>query len=152
MNRVRDSLQEVDHIKEIKEQGRSRSGRDPRSNGNVFCVTKRDYLERNKRCKEKEISSGDFAVVEDGYESVDVLLVTTEKPHDEWILDSTCSFHMSPYRDWFCHCDFTRLDGGKVLMGNDVACQLESIGSIKFKLSNGTTKILSEVRFVTRLK
>lgn len=46
----------------------------------------------------------------------------------------------------------TRLDGGKILMGNDVACQLESIGSIKFKLSNGTTKILYVVRFVPGLK
>lgn len=57
---------------------------------------------------------------------------------------------MSPYRD--SSCDFTRLDGGKVLMGNDVACQLESIGSIKFKLSNGTTKFLYVVRFVPGLK
>lgn len=37
-------------------------------------------------------------------------------------------------------------------MGNDVACQVEGIGFIKLKLSNGTTKILSEVRFVPELK
>lgn len=37
-------------------------------------------------------------------------------------------------------------------MGNDVACNIEGIGSIKLKLSNGKTKILSEVRFVSGIK
>lgn len=46
MNRVRAYLQEVDHIRENQRTGADLDqGRDPRSNGNVFCVTKRDYLE-----------------------------------------------------------------------------------------------------------
>lgn len=78
------------------------------------------------------------------------MLVTIENPKKNWILDSGCSFHMSPYKEWFSK--FTKLDGGKLLMGNNVVCQVEGIGSVKVQLINGMTKILIEVRFAPGLK
>ena len=39
---------------------------------------------------------------------------------DKWILDSGCSYHMCPLKDWFS--SFEEFDG-VVLMGNDNACK-----------------------------
>lgn len=111
---------------------------------------KENYPDRKQKPNDKDGDSGDAAIAEDGYESADMLLVTTEKSENEWIMDSGFSFHMSPNRHWIC--DFTKVDGGKVLMGNNVVCQVEGVGSIKIKLENETVKILSDVRFVPELK
>lgn len=40
-----------------------------------------------------------------------------------WILDSGCSFHMSPHRQWFL--DFKDMDSGKVLLGNNQECRIK---------------------------
>lgn len=34
----------------------------------------------------------------EGYESSDVLMVANNDVHDRWIMDSGCSFHMTPER------------------------------------------------------
>ena len=39
---------------------------------------------------------------------------------DAWIVDSECTFHMCPNRDWF-H-TYEDVDQGTVLMGNDTTC------------------------------
>jgi hypothetical protein len=67
---------------------------------------KRDYpnWKKNKN-DENEGSPKSANVVEDNSEDVDgdMLSVasTSEHPVDFWILDSTCSFHVTPNRDWF---------------------------------------------------
>ena len=68
----------------------------------------------------------------------------------EWILDSGCSYHMCPNREWFS--SFKELDGGAVLMGNDHACQTKGIGKIRLKLHSGIVRVLEDVRYVPDLK
>ena len=47
------------------------------------------------------------------------------RPKDEWILDSGCSYYMCPNRDWFI--TYREINGGSVLMGNNVACKTVGI-------------------------
>ncbi|KAG8480295.1 hypothetical protein CXB51_024758 [Gossypium anomalum] len=69
---------------------------------------------------------------------------------DEWILDSGCTYHMSPNREWFS--DLVELNEGIVYMGNDNACKTVGIGSIQLKNQDGSTRVLTDVRYVPNLK
>lgn len=65
---------------------------------------------------------------------------------NDWILDSDCSYHICPYRDWFVI--YTSLDGGNVLMGNHIACKIIGIRTVKIRMFDGVVKILTDVRHV----
>ena len=106
---------------------------------------KKDCSERLGKGKEKQ-SDGDVSVASEGYESSEVLLVTDRDSGVEWILDSGCTFHMSPIRSYFD--TFEELDGGRVLMGNNAVCNVEGIGTIKLKLHDGVVRTLSDVRYI----
>ena len=82
--------------------------------------------------KFEDSDQGDAASVSDGYDSAEVLAVTCDDPKDEWILDSGCTFHMTPRRDWFV--EYKEINGRKVLMGNNVACNIVGIGSVRIKM------------------
>ena len=69
---------------------------------------------------------------------------------DEWILDSGCSFHMSPNRSWFIN--FDEHESGTVYMGNNNTCTVQGIGDIKLKLHDGKIRLLTNVRYVPGLK
>jgi hypothetical protein len=45
---------------------------------------------------------------------------------DYWILDSACSYHMCPNRQWFDI--FKSCDAGTIMMGNDDRCKAIGIG------------------------
>ncbi|KAG8478932.1 hypothetical protein CXB51_028947 [Gossypium anomalum] len=77
------------------------------------------YKLRNKRAAEgnEEDVAGANLADENGD---DFLLVSTSdnsKLTSEWILDSGCSFHMCPNREWFS--TYSSVEGGVVRMGND---------------------------------
>lgn len=57
---------------------------------------------------------------------------------------------MSPNRVWFN--EYTRIDGGKVMMGNDHKCQVIGIGSITLRSYDGTLRTLNNVRHIPELK
>jgi hypothetical protein len=66
------------------------------------------------------------SVVEAKSEGPDLVLTVTisdDRFNDKWVLDSACTFHMSPKRDWFT--TYESVNGGSVLMGNDVACKID---------------------------
>lgn len=69
---------------------------------------------------------------------------------EEWVLDSGCTFHMSFSIDLFDSIE--EHEGGRVLMGNNAACKVIGIGSIKLQLHGGTVRILTSVRYVPELK
>ena len=84
------------------------------------------------------------------FELSEVLKVRTESVKTEWILDSGCSFHITPRRDWFT--EFKELSGGTVLMGNNQQCQVEGIGSVAIRMYDGMVRIFKNVRYVPNLK
>nr|CAN60994.1 hypothetical protein VITISV_036935 [Vitis vinifera] len=57
-----------------------------------------------------------------------------------------CSYHMSPNRNWFS--TYQLIDGGKILMGNDVACKVIGIDIIQIKMQGAIIRTLIDVRHV----
>jgi len=65
-------------------------------------------------------------------------------------LDSGCSYHMCPNRDLFSI--YESCNGGIVLMGNNVACDVVGRGTIRIKMHDGIVRTLTNVRHVPDLK
>ena len=81
--------------------------------------------------KGKPNEGGNAFVATDGSSDGNEVLVAfagCENSGDEWILDSTASFHICINRDWFIRYD--SVNGGSVKMGDDSPCQIIGIGSV----------------------
>ena len=133
-------------------RGRSRSK--SRGNNKCFkCKKEGHYVKNRPDRKGKEnkrnYNSGDATFAKENSNTTDVLLVNVTNSDDEWILDSGCSYHMSPNGDWFS--TYQPIDGGKVLMGNKVACKVVGIHKIQIKMHGGIIRTLTNVRHVPKL-
>ncbi|KAH9680700.1 hypothetical protein KPL71_026653 [Citrus sinensis] len=122
-----------------------------------FCQKEGHYIkdcfEKKKLEKLQKESSGkvDIASVDEGEsEDADVLIAADKKFSGEWILDSGCSFHMCPQKDFFV--TFEKVDGGRVLLGNNLACKVAGIGSVSIKMHDDRVISLEQVRYVPELK
>ncbi|KAG8481211.1 hypothetical protein CXB51_025954 [Gossypium anomalum] len=94
----------------------------------------------NQKGKQPE-NSGEADIVED-YSDGELLVasVNDSKVSEEWILDSGCTFHMSPNRDWFT--TYETVSEGVVLMGNNASCKIAGVGTIKVKMFDGVFRNL----------
>ncbi|KAH9650266.1 hypothetical protein KPL70_026310 [Citrus sinensis] len=72
------------------------------------------------------------------------------KDRGKWVIDSGCTFHMSPYKSYFT--DYYEYNGGRVMMGNNAVCKIMGIGNVNLKLHDGTIRELKQVRYVPELK
>lgn len=68
----------------------------------------------------------------------------------EWTLDSACSFHITPHKEWFY--TYRPLDHGVVTMGNEYTCKVAGIGCIKIQMHDGIIRTQSNVRHVPNMK
>ncbi|KAG8496765.1 hypothetical protein CXB51_007998 [Gossypium anomalum] len=131
----------------------------PDSKGECLIIRKRQdrnvdddhgrTQERNPRNKSKGRSK--FSNSED-YSNSELLVtsVNNSKVSDEWILDSGCTFHMSPNRDWFT--TYETMSERVVLMENNVSCKITGVETIKVKMFDRVVKTLSDIRHVPELK
>ena len=106
--------------------------------------------ERQKANQERKNDQVDVAVADKRNESSDALTVSSVNAEKEWILDSGCTFHMTPNKSWFE--EFTKKDGGMVLLGNNKPCKVLRVGSIRIKMFNGMEKVLKGVSYIPELK
>jgi len=85
--------------------------------------------------------------------SDDALVVTAgcAETNDEWVLDTACTFHMCPHRDWFTTFDSTTAAGSVLGFGNS-PCKIEGIGSVRIKMFDGTIRTLTDVRYIPKMK
>ena len=116
---------------------------------------KRDCPENKKgNAESKDGQSKSANIVQEDSESSDgdMLSVSSSQDHlaDSWILDSACSYHMTPNKEWF-H-TYRAVDSGSVLMGNDASCKVTGIGNIKIKMYDGMIRTLGDVRHVPDLR
>ncbi|RVW73560.1 Retrovirus-related Pol polyprotein from transposon TNT 1-94 [Vitis vinifera] len=119
---------------------------------------KRDYPKKKKEgsvSENKESSSKSANVVaEEDSESGDgdMLSVSSSSNHltDSWILDSACSYHMTPKKDWFN--TYRSVNSGSVLMGNDASCKVAGIRNIIIKMFDGVVRTSCDVRHVPDLR
>ncbi|KAK3008426.1 hypothetical protein RJ639_014825 [Escallonia herrerae] len=128
----------------------------------MFADEKEDMLERAhsamllKDCPEckwktKDNSkTADTGVVEDNFDGADVLSVTINSSDEGWIIDTSCSYHMCPNRDWFA--TYHSFDGSKVHMENDVTCKVVRIGLIQIRMHDDIVRTLTDVRHVPELR
>ena len=82
----------------------------------------------------------------------DYSLVTTgsSKSSDVWLLDSPCSYHMCPNRDWFIdlqegECEF-------ILTASNNPLTAYNVSSIRLRNHDGSSRTLTDVRYVPDLK
>jgi len=82
----------------------------------------------------------------------DVLMTESGKSKysDVWLLDSGCTYHMCPKREWFS--TYKTYDGGSILIENDVVCKTVGIGNIRMRMLDGQVRTLTNVRHVLDLK
>jgi hypothetical protein len=108
---------------------------------------------RNKEEVNKASSSSMAGVVEENSEDEDFVLAVTDSDGrliDKWVLDTACTSHMSPKRDWFT--TYESINGGSVFMGNNVACKIVGIGAVRIRMHDGTVKTLKNIRHIPDLK
>ncbi|KAK3039695.1 hypothetical protein RJ639_027036 [Escallonia herrerae] len=132
-----------------RNKGRSRSQSKTRKLKYYHCHKEGYYRKdcpEHKGKKKDNSKTADAGVVEDNSDGADVLSVTISSSDGGWILDTGCSYNMCPNRDWFA--TYRSFDGGKVLMGNNVACKVVWIGSIQIMLHDGIVRTLTDVRHV----
>ena len=102
--------------------------------------------------KKKQVApnqSHSNVVSSDGDEAGEVMNVMDRSERGSWIMDSGCSFHMCPNKEWFL--DMMECEGS-VLLENNNTCSIRGIGSIKPRMHDGSVKILADVRFIPEIK
>ena len=107
---------------------------------------KKDCPDRDKTFNKQ----GNVTVAEQGYDSAEALTISEDEAKDVWVLDSGCTYHMSPNKEWFRNLQ-TQV-GGSVLLGNDDSCKVKGIGNIRIKLQNGSIRCITNVRYIPELK
>lgn len=87
----------------------------------ISCYHSKKEGHTRKMCLDRLKSYGDSknnaTIVQDDYESSDVVVVTSNNSSKEWIMDSGCTWHVTPNKDVFEKlCD---QDGRSMLVGNN---------------------------------
>ena len=72
-----------------------------------------------------------------------------ESSEDAWVLDSACSYHMTPRRDWFT--TYRPINGGLVYMGNNTTYKVVGIGTVRIKMYDGIVRTMTDVRHMPDL-
>ncbi|CAJ2662759.1 unnamed protein product [Trifolium pratense] len=107
---------------------------------------KRDCPNRKKGAS----TSANIVQTDDSGSEGDLLCVSSSKCTDAWILDSSCSYHMTSNREWFT--TFRSGSFGFVYLGDDKACAITGIGQIKIAMDDGGVRTLTDVRYIPELR
>ena len=89
-------------------------------------------------------------MVEDDKSDFSLACVSSVTSTDEWLCDLACSFHMCFRKEWFFN--FTELDGSVVYLADNQPCKIDGIGSISLKNHDGSTRVLTDVRYILKLE
>nr|GEU83791.1 retrotransposon protein, putative, Ty1-copia subclass [Tanacetum cinerariifolium] len=142
--------------KKIKE--RSKAKGDDGGRIKYYIRQTEDHLKRNcpKNNRKKSIgyvkkdeqpsSSGST------YDDPEVMMVMSAQAQAllDWIMDSGCSYHMTPRLDIFF--DFLECDGGSVQLCDNMECKIRGIGKVRVQLKDVSSFVLHNVRFIHELK
>ncbi|GJU50579.1 hypothetical protein Tco_1220134 [Tanacetum coccineum] len=137
--------------KEIKERGKSRS---KSRGGRLKCYIRQfeDHLKRNcpKNNRKKSIGyvKKDEQPSSSGltYDDSEVMMVINAQALLDWIMDSGCSYHMTPRLDILF--DFVECDRGSVQLGDNRECKIRGIGKVNIQLKDGSSFVLHNVRVI----
>lgn len=91
-------------------------------------------------------NTGDVAIVSGGYKSAEVLKIFEINSKRNLIIDSGSSLHMCPNKTWFEN--FTELEGGHIILGNNKTGKILGIGTIRLKMFNGLEYLLQNTKYI----
>lgn len=109
------------------------------------------WKERNKGNSSSE--KGEASTVNaDEYQEAALMVseanfLSNEESHEKWIMDTGCTSHMTPRKEWFE--TLSTSDRGSVKMANDTISSVKGIGTIRIQNYDGTVILLIEVRYVS---
>ena len=69
---------------------------------------------------------------------------------DAWILNSICSYHMTPNKEWFTL--YRSYSFSSVHLGYDKPCAITGIGTIKIQLHDRVVRTLYDVRHILYIR
>ena len=88
---------------------------------------------------ESDQTNGELLVESDAY----------SRGGDNWILDSGCTFHMTP--NWDLFSTYEPVYKGVVLIGNNASCKVAGIETVCIKMFDGVVRTLGDVRHILDL-
>lgn len=71
-------------------------------------IVQKERINLKNQCRHLAI------VEEEGYESAGMCITTNNNKKGKWILNSNCTFHMSPFKNYFT--EYHKFNDGKVMM------------------------------------
>nr|GEV88840.1 zinc finger, CCHC-type [Tanacetum cinerariifolium] len=95
--------------------------------------------------KDEQLSSSGLS-----YDDFEVMMVICAHDLLDCIIDSGCSYHMTPMLDIFF--DFLECDMGNVQLGDNRECKIRGIGKVRIQLKDGSSFVLHNVRYILELK
>ncbi|GJV61523.1 retrovirus-related pol polyprotein from transposon TNT 1-94 [Tanacetum coccineum] len=111
-------------------------------------------FDRERECKgnnEKKPKKAAEVSIAKGDSDGDVYLaIDIEKYRDELIVDSSCTFHMTPHRSWFI--TYESFNGGNMYIGNHSICSVNGKGNIQVKMHVDIVRTITRVQNVPDLK
>jgi hypothetical protein len=108
---------------------------------------------KNKEECDKPSSSSVIGVVKEKYEGLKLVLAFTisyGRFNDKWVLDTTYTFHISPKKDLFT--TYELVNGGSVFIGNNFACKIVGVDTIRIRMHKGIARTLMNVRHIPDLE
>ncbi|KAL0373164.1 UNVERIFIED_CONTAM: Retrovirus-related Pol polyprotein from transposon TNT 1-94 [Sesamum calycinum] len=83
------------------------------------------------------------------YVVCDINSIRSSENMYEWLIDSGCTFHLSPYKELFSN--YKSVNMGCVSMANEKLCDIKGLGDICVPFENGFKLTLKNVRHVPDL-
>ncbi|GJU90611.1 retrovirus-related pol polyprotein from transposon TNT 1-94, partial [Tanacetum coccineum] len=136
-----------------KSRSKSRGGR-----LKCYICQSEDHLKRNCLKNNHKKSTGYVKKDEQPsfsgstYDDSEVMMVMSAQAHAllDWIIDSGCSYHMTPRLDILF--DFLKCDGGSVQLGDNMECKIRGIGKVRVQLKDESSFMLHNVMYIPELK
>ncbi|KAE8664954.1 hypothetical protein F3Y22_tig00112738pilonHSYRG01227 [Hibiscus syriacus] len=136
-------------------RGRSKSKSRLSKDECAFCREKGHWKKECPRLKNKgkpergKVVSESNVVEYDGDSDFAFAATPSTSCSSSWLLDSACSHHMTPNREWFF--DFKELKGRIVYTANNSPIDTLGIGSIRLRNQDGSIRTLTGVHYVPDL-
>ncbi|GJU15741.1 retrotransposon protein, putative, ty1-copia subclass [Tanacetum coccineum] len=145
----------TDHRDSLQSRGKSRS----KSRGGklkCYICQYEDHLKR--KCPKNNHKKSTGYVKKDEqpsssgltYDDSEAMVVMTAQALLDWIMDSGCSYHMTPMLDILF--DFLECNGGSVQLGDNREWKIKGIGKVRVQLKDGSSFVLHNVRYIPELK
>ncbi|MCH84154.1 acylamino-acid-releasing enzyme, partial [Trifolium medium] len=111
--------------------------------GECLNVSSRE-VKTKKDCPQRGGSGNSSAqIAKKKVMSAGALTVTSCEPEKSWIMDSRCSYHICPRKEYFETLELK--ESGVVRLGNNKACKVQGMGTICLKMIDDRDFLLKKV-------